>query len=161
MSELKEFAEALLDQIAVETDEEKVIADISKQINEDTSFTIEFDSLEKISEELFPKMAEKVNEFTGITVSTDLKIEYLELDDFKRLKGKKVFATNDSIEFVNQLFNSVAKNDTDGIIKSIENDAAKFLVYSTYVKSYLSKISTTYGDFLDSTIFLNKFILAN
>ena len=105
MSELKEFAEALLDQIAVETDEEKVIADISKQINEDTSFTIEFDSLEKISEELFPKMAEKVNEFTGITVSTDLKIEYLELDDFKRLKGKKVFATNDSIEFVNQLFN--------------------------------------------------------
>jgi len=161
MSELKEFAEALLDQISVETNEEKVISDLSNQINDDTGFTMKFEGVETISEELFPKMAEKVNEFTGIPVSTDLKIEYLDLEDFKRLKGKKVFATNDSIEFVNQLFNSVAKNDTNGIIKSIEKDTAKFLVYSTYVKSYLSKISTTYGDFLDSTIFLNKFILAN
>ena len=116
MSELKEFAEALLDQIAVETDEEKVIADLSSQINEDTGFTVEFDSLEKISVELFPKMAEKVNEFTGIPVSTDLKIEYLGLEDFKRLKGRKVFATNDSIEFVNHLFDAVARNDTDGIV---------------------------------------------
>jgi len=161
MSELSEFAEALLDQIAVETDEEKVIANLSKQIDEDTSFTVEFDSLEKISEELFPKMAEMVNEFTGIPVSTDLKIEYLGLEDFKKLKGRKVFATNDSIEFVNQLFDAVAKNDTDGIVKSIEKDTSKFLVYSTYVKSYLSKISTTYGDFLDSTIYLNRFILAS
>ena len=155
MSELKEFAEALLDQISVETNEEKVISNLSNQINEDASFTMKFEGLETISEELFPKMAEKVNEFTEIPVSTNLKIEYLGLEDFKRLKGKKVFATNDSIEFVNQLYNSVAKNDTDGIIKSIEKDTAKFLVYSTYVKSYLSKISTTYGDFIDSTIFLN------
>ena len=161
MSELKEFAEALLDQISVETDEEKVIADLSRKINEDASFTVEFDSLEKISEELFPKMAEKVNQFTGIPVSTDLKTEYLGLEDFKRLKGRKVFATNESIEFVNRLFDAVAKNDVDGIVKSIEKDTAKFLVYSTYVKSYLSKISTTYGDFLDSTIYLNKFILAS
>ncbi len=49
MSELSEFAEALLDQIAVETDEEKVIANLSRQIDEDASFTVEFDSLEKIS----------------------------------------------------------------------------------------------------------------
>jgi len=161
MSELKEFAEALLDQISVETNEEKVISNLSNQINEDLSFTMKFDSLEGITEKLFPKMAEKINEFTGIPISNDLKIEYLELEDFKRLKGKKVFATNDSIEFVNNLFESVAKNDTDEIMKLIEKDTPKFLVYSTYVKSYLSKISTTYGDFLDSTIFLNKFILSN
>ena len=161
MSELKEFAEALLDQISVETNEEKVISNLSNQINEDSSFTVSFESVESITEKLFPKMAEKVNEFTGIPVSIDLKTEYLGLEDFKRLKGKKVFATNNSIEFVNRLFDSVAKNDTDGIIKSIEENTAKFLVYSTYVKSYLSKISTTYGDFLNSTIFLNKFILSN
>jgi len=29
------------------------------------------------------------------------------------------------------------------------------------VKSYISKISTTYGDFLDNTIYLNKFVLDN
>ena len=161
MSELKEFAEALLDQISVETNEEKVISNLSNQINEDSGFTMSFEGLESITEKLFPKMAKEVNEFTGIPVSNDLKIEYLELEDFKRLKGKKVFATNSSIEFVNQLFDSVAKNDTDGIMKSIEADTAKFFVYSTYVKSYLSKISTTYGDFLDSTIFLNNFILSN
>ena len=161
MSELKEFAEALLDQISVETNEEKVISNLSNQINEDSGFTMSFEGLESITEKLFPKMAKEVNEFTGIPISNDLKIEYLELEDFKRLKGKKVFATNSSIEFVNQLFDSVAKNDTDGIMKSIEADTAKFFVYSTYVKSYLSKISTTYGDFLDSTIFLNNFILSN
>ena len=33
------------------------------------------------------------------------------------------------------------------------------MVYSTYVKSYISKISTTYGDYLDSKIYLNRFIL--
>ena len=113
MSELKEFAEALLDQISVETNEEKQISNLSNQINEDSSFTMSFESVESITEKLFPKMAEKVNEFTGIPVSIDLKTEYLGLEDFKRLKGKKVFATNNSIEFVNRLFDSVAKNDTD------------------------------------------------
>ena len=33
-------------------------------------------------------------------------------------------------------------------------------MYSTYAKSYISKISTTYGDYLNSTVFLNKFILS-
>ena len=87
MSELKEFAEALLDQISVETNEEKVISNLSNQINEDSSFTMSFESVESITEKLFPKMAEKVNEFTGIPVSSDLKIEYLDLEDFKRFKG--------------------------------------------------------------------------
>ena len=35
MPELEEFAEALLDQIAVETDEEKVIADLVEKIDSD------------------------------------------------------------------------------------------------------------------------------
>ena len=34
-------------------------------------------------------------------------------------------------------------------------------MYSTYAKSYISKISTTYGDYLDSCVYLNKFILSN
>ena len=47
------------------------------------------------------------------------------------------------------------------IAKLIEKDTEKFLVYSTYAKSYISKISTTYGDYLDSCVYLNKFILSN
>ena len=79
MSELKEFAEALLDQISVETNEEKVISNLSNQINEDSSFTVSFESVESITEKLFPKMAEKVNEFTGIPVSIDLKLSLIHI----------------------------------------------------------------------------------
>jgi len=34
-------------------------------------------------------------------------------------------------------------------------------VYSTYAKAYISKISTTYGDYLDSTIYINNFVLSS
>jgi len=44
MSELDEFAEALMDQISVEINEEKEIAGLSKRINEDRNFTIEFEN---------------------------------------------------------------------------------------------------------------------
>ncbi|EGG41443.1 hypothetical protein Nlim_1735 [Candidatus Nitrosarchaeum limnium SFB1] len=42
----------------------------------------------------------------------------------------------------------------------MKRDTAKYLVYSTYAIQYISKISTTYGDYLDSVIYLNKFVLS-
>jgi len=79
----------------------------------------------------------------------------------KRFKGKKVFTTKAARQFVDELFYAVSKNDLEKISDNIKKDTTKFLVYSTYVKSYISKISTTYGDFLDNTIYLNKFVLDN
>ena len=158
MSELDEFAEALMGQLSVEIDEEKVIAELAAKIKEDRNFTIEFDGVESVSQRLFPELVQKVNEYMGLEVSGKLSIEYLKLDEFKRLKGKKVFTENGRI-FVDKLFDAVAKNDLKKISELIKEDTAKFLVYSTYVKSYISKISTTYGDYLDSRIYLNRFIL--
>ena len=54
MGELKEFAEALLDQLDVEINEEKEIAELSLKIEEDPSFTAKFEDLEKICQEIFP-----------------------------------------------------------------------------------------------------------
>ena len=158
MSELDEFAEALMGQLSVEIDEEKVIAELAAKIKEDRNFTIEFDGVESVSQRLFPELVQKVNEYMGLEVSGKLSIEYLKLDEFKRLKGKKVFTENGRV-FVDKLFEAVAKNDLKKISELIKEDTAKFLVYSTYVKSYISKISTTYGDYLDSRIYLNRFIL--
>ncbi len=158
MSELDEFAEALMGQLSVEIDEEKVIAELAAKIKEDRNFTIEFDGVESVSQVLFPELVQKVNEYMGLEVSGKLSIEYLKLDEFKCLKGKKVFTENGRI-FVDKLFEAVAKNDLKKISELIKEDTAKFLVYSTYVKSYISKISTTYGDYLDSRIYLNRFIL--
>jgi hypothetical protein len=42
----------------------------------------------------------------------------------------------------------------------MQEDTAKYLVYSTYAIQYISKITTTYGDYLDSVIYLNKFVLS-
>ena len=44
--------------------------------------------------------------------------------------------------------------ETVGAISDlIREDRSKFFVYSTYAKSYLSKISTTYGLYMDKTIY--------
>jgi len=158
MSEFDEFAEALMGQLSVEIDEEKVIEEFAKKINEDRSFTVRFDDIESISQNLFTDLVQRVSEYMGLEVSKELSIEYIKLDEFKRLKGRKVFTEN-AREFVDKLFDAVAKNDLKEIAELIKEDTAKFLVYSTYVKSYISKISTTYGDYLDSKIYLNRFIL--
>ncbi|KFM14993.1 hypothetical protein AAA799O18_00379 [Marine Group I thaumarchaeote SCGC AAA799-O18] len=160
MSELYEFAEALMAQLSVEIDEEKVISELAKKIKEDRNFTVEFDNVEKISQNIFPILKQKVTSYTGLEVSNDLSIEYLGLDEFKKLKGKKVF-TDTGRTFVDKLFDAVTKNDLKKISEIIKEDTAKFLVYSTYVKSYISKLSTTYGDYLDSKIYLNMFILGD
>jgi len=158
MSEFDEFAEALMGQLSVEIDEEKVIEEFAKKINEDRGFTVRFDDIESVSQNLFADLVRRVNEYMGLEVSKELSIEYIKLDEFKRLKGRKVFTEN-AREFVDKLFDAVAKNDLKEIAELIKKDTAKFLVYSTYVKSYISKISTTYGDYLDSKIYLNRFIL--
>jgi len=160
MSEFDEFAEALMGQLSVEIDEEKVIVELAKKIKEDRSFTVKFDDIENVSQSVFPDLVQKVNEYMGLEVSEKLSIEFLKLDEFKRLKGKKVFTENGRV-YVDKLFDAVAKNDLKTISELIKEDTAKFLVYSTYAKSYISKISITYGDYLDSKIYLNRFILDN
>jgi len=160
MGETEEFAEALLDQISVELNEEKEIAELSNKISDDTDFPQQFTNMEDFSGRNLSIMSEKVYDFTGLDVKSNIKIEFPDLKEFKLLKGKKVYATNQSKEFVNDLFSAVADESVEQISGLIQKDTAKFLVYSTYAKSYISKISTTYGDYLDSTVFLNKFILS-
>jgi hypothetical protein len=161
MGEFTEFAEALLDQISVEIDEEKEIAKLSEKINDDSEFPNQFTELESFSKIIFPEISKKVEDFTGFPVKQNLRVEFPGLKEFKLLKGKKVFATKQSRDFVDKLFSAVSDLDIKSIAELIEKDTEKFLVYSTYAKSYISKISTTYGDYLDSCVYLNKFILSN
>ena len=160
MGETEEFAEALLDQIAVELNEEKEILNLSTKISDISDFPKNFTNMEDFSEENFPIMLQKIHDFTDLDVNSNIRIEYPDLKEFKLLKGKKVYATIQSSEFVNDLFSAVADESVEDISNLIQKDTKKFLVYSTYAKSYISKISTTYGDYLNSTVFLNKFILS-
>ena len=161
MGEYTEFAEALLDQISVEIDEEKEIAQLAERINGDSEFPKKFTELESFSRSILPDISKEIESFTGYAIKSDIQIEFPDLKEFKLLKGKKVFATKQSREFVDNLFSAVADLDIKNIAELIEKDTQKFLVYSTYAKSYISKISTTYGDYLDSCVYLNKFILSN
>jgi hypothetical protein len=161
MSELEEFADALLDQISVEISEEQEIARLSSRIDEDAAFDIKFETPEQVSGRISPILRQKVADFTGIPVLPDVKIEFPGLEDLKMIKGRKVFATDGARGFIDRLFAALAKQDKWAIVSVIKEDPAKFLVYSTYAKAYISKISTTYGDYLDSTIYVNNFVLAN
>ncbi len=161
MPELEEFAEALIGQLSVELNEEKEIAGLADKISEDNNFTLKFEPIEQIAEKLLPELKQKASEFLGITVSDNIKLQFPGLKDFKLLKGKKVFCTDDVRNFVDELFNAVANKDLKKIAELIKQDTAKFLVYSTYAKMYISQISTTYGDYLDNTVYLNKFILSS
>ncbi|MDP2667434.1 MAG: hypothetical protein Q8O65_01810, partial [Nitrosopumilaceae archaeon] len=125
MGELEEFSESLIAQLEIELNEEKVIKDLTEKIKEDPSFSIKFDSLEEISENIFSGMKEKINDFTGISVSPQTSIRYPDLDDLKRLKGRKVFAASNAGKFVEELFEAVSKKDTKKISSLIEQDAAK------------------------------------
>jgi len=161
LPELEEFAEALIGQLSVELNEEKEIAGLADKIAEDNNFTLKFDPIEAISEKFLPDLKQKASEFLGIPVSDDIKLQFPDLKDFKSLKGKKVFCTDDARNYVDELFNAVANEDLKKIAELIKQDTAKFLVYSTYAKMYISQISTTYGDYLDNTVYLNKFILSS
>jgi hypothetical protein len=161
MTELEEFADALLDQISVETNEEKEITTLGTRISEDVDFAVKFESPQQVVIKFVPELKQQIAEFTGISVSQDTKIEFPGLDELKKIKGKKVFATSDAREFVDKLFVAVAKQERQSIVSVIKEDTVKFLVYSTYAKSYISKISTTYGDYLDSVIYINNFVLSS
>lgn len=161
MPELEEFAEALLGQLSVELNEEKQIADLHSKINEDSSFSVKFEELESISKKLFPELKQKLEEFLGIPVSPGIKLEFPGLKDFKKLKGRKVFSKDEARQYIDDLFDAVADEDLKRIAELIKRDSAKFLVYSTYTKAYISQISTTYGDYLKPIIYLNKFILSS
>ncbi|HLC24744.1 MAG TPA: hypothetical protein VJJ25_03845 [Nitrosopumilaceae archaeon] len=159
MEEFEEFALALMDQLSVEINEEKEITSSSSIAIQALSSIVKFEDINVLAYSIFPNMAEKVLEFTGIVVSPETKIELLDLVELKKLKGRKVFPTKDTVGFVDDLFTAIALEKIDKLAELMKKDTARFLVYSTYAKSYISMISTTYGDYLDSKIFLNKFVL--
>ncbi|MFB5621113.1 MAG: hypothetical protein ACE5RC_08305, partial [Nitrosopumilus sp.] len=160
MGEFEEFAEALFGQLSVEINEEKEITELALKAKEDLADKIQFKELEDIAKEVFLVFKDKVEDFLGVKVSNDLKLEFLELADLKEMKGRKVFADSNAKDFVTELFSAVAKEDSKRIAELMKQDTAKYLVYSTYAIQYISKITTTYGDYLDSVIYLNKFILS-
>jgi hypothetical protein len=156
MEEYNEFAEALIDQLSVEINEEKENSDLASKIDEDSSFNVTFDSLEDASKEIFPWVKQKINNFTGLKVPENTKLEFPELLELKKLKGKRIFTTNDAREFVDSLVDAISKEDVGKISSLMKHNTIKYLVYSTYAKNYISKISVTFGDFLEDTIYLNK-----
>jgi len=160
LGEFQEFTDALFGQLSVEIDEEKEIIKLASRANDDIGQKVKFDALEGIATEIFSNYKTKVEEFLGVKVPENIDLKFPELTDLKRLKGEKVFADKESKEFVTELFNAVAKEDKTKIAELMQQDTAKYFVYSTYAIQYISKITTTYGDYLDSTIYLNKFILS-
>jgi len=156
MTEYNEFAEALIDQLSVEINEEKENSDLASKIDEDSSFNVTFDSLEDVSNEIFPWIKQKITDFTGLTVPENTKMEFPELLELKKLKGKRIFTTDNAREFVDSLVDAISKGDIGKISSLMKQDTVKYLVYSTYVKNYISKISVTFGDYLDDTIYLNN-----
>ncbi|MCH7967046.1 MAG: hypothetical protein IIB02_06485 [Thaumarchaeota archaeon] len=160
MGEYEEFAEALFGQLSVEIDEENEITELAIKAKESLGDKVQFKELEDIAKEIFPVFKNKVENFLGVKVPENLQLKFLELVDLKKMKGDKVFADKETKVFVTELFQSVAKKDLKKIAELMEQNTAKYLVYSTYAIQYISKITTTYGDYLDSIIYLNKFILS-
>ena len=160
MGEFQEFAEALLGQLSVEINEEKEITERSIRAKESLAGKVQFKELEDIAREIFPVFKDKTEEFLGVKVPGNLQMKFPGLADLKRVKGDKVFADKDTKMFVTELFNAVANEDSKKIAELMQQDTTKYLVYSTYAIQYISKITTTYGDYLDSVIYLNKFILS-
>jgi hypothetical protein len=160
MGEFLEFAEALFGQLSVEIDEEKEIAELAVKAKEDIAGKVQFKELEEIAKEVFPIFKDKVEEFLGIKVPENIQLKFPDLEELKKLKGDKVFAEKEAKGFVSELFIAVAKEDRNKIAELMKRDTAKYLVYSTYAIQYISKITTTYGDYLDDVIYLNKFILS-
>jgi len=160
LGEFQEFADALFGQLSVEINEEKEIIELATRARDDIANKVQFKELDDIATEMLPDFKNKVEEFVGIKIPENISLKFPELEELKRIKGNKVFADNESKEFVKELFNAVAKENLTKIAELMQQDTAKYLVYSTYAIQYISKITTTYGDYLDSEIYLNKFILS-
>ena len=159
MGEFEEFAEALLSQLSVEINEEKEILQIAEKAQYDMQ-DVRFEEITQVAGRIFPDLRQRAGQFLGINISDKLEIEFLELADLKKIKAEKVFSDEKSHLFVQRLFQAVAEEDIQKIAELAREDAAKYLVYSTYAIQYISKISTTYGDYMNSVIYLNKFILS-
>lgn len=160
MGEFEEFAEALFGQLAVEINEEKEITQMAGMAAEDMAGRVKFRDLSEVATEALASCRRKAEDFLGIQIPEDLRLEFPELDELKTLKGRKVFAPTGAGEYVRELFAAVSKEDRGKIAELMRQDTAKYLVYSTYAIQYISKITTTYGDYLDSVIYLNRFILS-
>jgi len=160
LGEFQEFAEALFGQLAVEINEEKEIIELASKARDNIAGKVEFRKLEDFANEIVPEFKTKIEEFLGTKVADNIKLKFPELQELKRIKGKKVFSDDESKEFVSELFNAVAKEDFKKIAELMQQDTVKYFVYSTYAIQYISKITTTYGDYLDGEIYLNKFILS-
>lgn len=164
MGELDEFAEALLGQLSVELDEEREIASLSSRIAGDAGFDARFEPLADLSARLLPDMRARLEEFTGMPVRDGVRLELTGLAAFKRLKGRKVAAGGAGgagRRFVDDLFRAVADEDRGAIASLIGSDMRRYLVYSTYAIQYISKLTTTYGDYFDSAVHLNEFVLSS
>jgi hypothetical protein len=160
LGEFQEFAEALFGQLSVELNEEREIIGLAVKAKEDIANKVQFKELDEIANSILPDFKDKVEEFLGVKVPENIVLKFPELEELKRIKGDKVFADKESKEFVKELFHAVAKENLKKIAELMQEDTAKYLVYSTYAIQYISKITTTYGDYLDSVIYLNKFILS-
>ena len=160
MGEFEEFAEALFGQLAVEINEEKEITQMAGMAAEDMAGRVKFRDLSEVATEALASCRRKAEDFLGIQIPEDLRLEFPELDELKTLKGRKVFAPTGAGEYVRELFAAASKEDRGKIAELMRQDTAKYLVYSTYAIQYISKITTTYGDYLDSVIYLNRFILS-
>ena len=160
MDEFEEFAFALLDQVSVELGEEKTIIESQSKASEVFGSKLVFDDIKTIYGQIAAESAQKASQFTEITVP-DNKVEFPDLIEFKRLKGRKVFPAKNSAAFVDDLFTAIAHEDTTKIAQLAKSNISQFLVYSTYAKGYISQISTTYGDFYESAIYLNRFVLSS
>ena len=156
MSEFDEFAEALFGQLEVEIGEEREIVRLAEAATSSGAF----DDIKDMCDSIQPEMAGRAADLLHLQQNADVSIEYPELDEFKMVKCKKVFCPPESRKFVESLFAAVAAEDRGGMVDAMRADPAKYLVYSTYAIQYISKITTTYGDYLDGTIFVNRFILS-
>ena len=76
MTELEEFAEALLDQISVEINEEKEISGLFSKINEDSSIPKNFEQLEIFVEKESQELIQKVSDFTNLQVSSNIRFNF-------------------------------------------------------------------------------------
>src|SRR5215831_16958861 len=115
MGEFEEFAFALLDQISVEIHEEKEIQESQTKATEAFGSEIKFEDIKTVSDRLYSDISSSVSSFTGIPLSNRTKIEFPDLIEFKRLKGRKVYPTKDSAEFVDELFSALAHENVEKI----------------------------------------------
>ena len=79
MGETEEFAEALIDQISVELNEEKEISALATKISDDQNFPKKFTDMEDFIEQNFSVLSEKIHDFTILNVNSNIRMKFLDL----------------------------------------------------------------------------------